>query len=180
MRKSSTRLTGAAIAALVLFLAPVFAPGAGPTNLAAMTAISPSHAESATLKQEPVTLMTSAGEVAIVAEIARTPEQKTKGLMFRKSLDDRAGMLFPYDRAQEITMWMKNTYIPLDMVFIRGDGTVHRIEAMTEPFSLATVASQGPVTAVLELNGGAAARLGLKAGDSVRHAVFTPLPPLSK
>ena len=138
-----------------------------------MTGVSSSVAQTP-LKQEQLTLVTASGDVAISVEIAQTSEQKAKGLMFRKSLDDRAGMLFPYGQPQEITMWMKNTYIPLDMVFIRGDGTIHRIEAMTEPFSEATVASQGPVAAVLELNGGAAARLGLKAGDKVRHSVFAP------
>lgn len=171
MRKSSTRLTGAADAALVFFLGLVML-GAGSVSALVMTAASPGLAQSPPTKTEILTLDTAGGPVTVSIEIARTPEQKAKGLMFRKSLDDRSGMLFPYEQAQEITMWMKNTYIPLDMVFIRGDGTVHRIEAMTEPFSLATIASQGLVTAVLELNGGAAARLGLKAGDKVRHAVF--------
>jgi hypothetical protein len=73
-------------------------------------------------------------------------------------------------------MWMRNTYIPLDMVFIRPDGTVHRIAAMTEPLSETTIASGGDVSAVLELNGGAAARLGLKVGDKVRHGHFTKIP----
>jgi hypothetical protein len=69
-------------------------------------------------------------------------------------------------------MWMRNTYIPLDMVFIRADGTVHRIEAMTEPHSEEIIASKGPVTGVLEIAGGAAARMGLKPGDTVRHRHF--------
>ena len=122
-----------------------------------MFQVSPAFSQSR-LAQEPLTLVTASGEVTLNVEIAETAEQKIKGLMFRKSLDDKAGMLFAYGQPQEITMWMKNTYIPLDMVFIRDDGVIHRIEAMTEPFSLATVASQGPVSAVLELNGGAAAR----------------------
>jgi len=83
-------------------------------------------------------------------------------------------MLFFYERPQEITMWMKNTYIPLDMVFISADGTVHRIEPYTEPFSLATIGSQGNVVACLELAGGAAERLGLKAGDRIVHRYFKP------
>lgn len=136
-----------------------------------MFQVSPAFSQ-ARLKQEPLILKTAAGDVTISIEIAETTEQKAKGLMFRKSLDDKAGMLFPYGQPQEITMWMKNTYIPLDMVFIRDDGVIHRIEAMTEPFSLATVASQGQVSAVLELNGGAAARLGVKPGDLVQHRVF--------
>ena len=178
------RLTGAASAALVSFVVTSGLSSPGLTGLVVVTGgvavggvvtgVSSSTAQTP-LKQEQLTLVMATGEVTIVVEIAQTPEQKAKGLMFRKSLDDRAGMLFPYGQPQEITMWMKNTYIPLDMIFIRSDGTIHRIEAMTEPFSEATVASQGPVAAVLELNGGAAARLGLKAGDKVRHAVFEPL-----
>jgi len=78
---------------------------------------------------------------------------------------DTSGMLFFYETPQEITMWMRNTYIPLDMVFIRADGTVHRIEAMTEPLSERIIGSGGDVVACLELAGGAAQRLGLKPGD---------------
>ena len=83
-------------------------------------------------------------------------------------------MLFPYPVPQEVTMWMRNTYVPLDMIFIRADGVIHRIAERTEPFSERTIASQGPVTAVLELAGGAARRLGLKAGDRVIHPHFQP------
>ena len=83
-------------------------------------------------------------------------------------------MLFFYETPQEITMWMRNTYIPLDMVFIRADGTVHRIEARTEPLSENIIASRGDVTACLELAGGAAERLGLKPGDRVEHRFFKP------
>ena len=161
------RTTGAALAALVAFVT------IGPSMMPAQAFADGAQTR---LKREQMTLVTASGEIPISIEVAETLEQKSKGLMFRKSLDDKAGMLFPYDRPQEITMWMKNTYIPLDMVFIKADGTIHRIEAMTEPFSEATVASQGPVTSVLELNGGAAARLGLKAGDTVRHAVFGNAP----
>ena len=93
--------------------------------------------------------------------------------MFRKSLDPGKGMLFPYAKPQELTMWMRNTYIPLDMVFIKANGTIHRIAENTEPFSEDIVASQGEVTAVLELAGGVTRKLGIKAGDSVKHRHFT-------
>lgn len=126
----------------------------------------------ATMRRETLTLVTAAGERQIVIEVAETSEEKAKGLMFRTSLPDTQGMLFPYSPPQEITMWMKNTYIPLDMVFIRADGIVHRIEARTEPFSEKTIASNGNVAAVLELAGGAAQRLGLKPGDKVVHGHF--------
>lgn len=123
-------------------------------------------------KRETLTLVTARGEKQIAIEVAETNDQKALGLMFRTSLADDAGMLFPYDGAQEITMWMKNTFISLDMVFIRGDGVVHSIAVRTEPLSERTIASGGKVTAVLELAGGAAERIGLKAGDRVRHPHF--------
>lgn len=92
--------------------------------------------------------------------------------MFRTALADNMGMLFPYDGAQNVTMWMRNTYIPLDMLFIRADGTIHRIEAKTEPFSERMIEAGGDVAAVLELAGGASERLGIKAGDKVSHPYF--------
>jgi hypothetical protein len=85
-------------------------------------------------------------------------------------------MLFPYGRPQEITMWMKNTYVSLDMVFIRADGIVHRIAARTEPLSERTISSQGPAAAVLELVAGSAERMGIKPGDKVLHATFGTAP----
>ena len=103
-------------------------------------------------------------------------QEKALGLMFRTELADTTGMLFPYGSSHEITMWMRNTYIPLDMVFIKPDGVIHRIEARTEPLSEAIISSKGPVSAVLELAGGAAERLGLKAGDRVEHATFSTAP----
>ncbi len=126
----------------------------------------------AKMRRETLRLATAAGEHVIDVEVAETPEEKAVGLMFRRSVPDRTGMLFPYETSQEVTMWMRNTYVPLDMVFIRADGVVHRIEARTEPLSERIVASRGPVTAVLELAGGAAERLGLRPGDRVRHAHF--------
>jgi uncharacterized membrane protein (UPF0127 family) len=117
-------------------------------------------------------LTTGAGSKMIDIEVAAMPDQQALGLMFRTSLADTKGMLFPYCRPRELTMWMRNTYIPLDMVFIRACGTVHRIEVNAEPLSERVISSGGPVTAVLELAGGAAERLGLKPGDKVRHPHF--------
>jgi uncharacterized membrane protein (UPF0127 family) len=94
--------------------------------------------------------------------------------MFRTHLADTDSMLFFYERPLEITMWMRNTLIPLDMVFIRPDGIVHRIEAWTTPLSEDIISSHAPVSACLELAGGAAERLGLKPGDRVEHALFKP------
>ena len=126
----------------------------------------------AKMRRETLALVTGASEHIIQVEITSTPEEKAMGLMFRTSLADDAGMLFPYAPPQEATMWMRNTYISLDMIFIRADGVIHRIEANTEPFSERVIASRGIVTAVLELKAGSAARLGLKPGDRVRHPLF--------
>lgn len=112
------------------------------------------------------------GTVAFAVEVARSEEEKATGLMFRTKLGDDEGMLFPYGRSMEITMWMRNTYIPLDMVFIKSDGTIHRIAERTEPLSEDVIASQGQVSAVLEIAGGMAERHGIKPGDKVRHSIF--------
>jgi|CeladaMinimDraft_18_1061708.scaffolds.fasta_scaffold00013_196 uncharacterized membrane protein (UPF0127 family) len=126
----------------------------------------------AKMRRDTLVLVTATGEHKIEIEVAETPQEKAIGLMFRPNVPPNTGMLFPYETAQEITMWMRNTYVSLDMVFIRADGTVHRIEERTEPFSERTIPSQGPVTAVLELAAGEAARLGLKPGDRVIHPHF--------
>jgi uncharacterized protein len=161
-------LTGAA----QLCAAFVFALIALTTTMAPMV-----HAQSAAkFKRDTLSLMTAGGEKKIDIEVAETLEQKSLGLMFRTSLADNQGMLFPYERPQELTMWMKNTYISLDMVFIRADGVVHRIAVRTEPLSERIVASEGDVVAVLELPGGAAERLGLKAGDRVAYPLFGKKP----
>ena len=146
----------AALVIVVSILAGIFAATSG----------------SAEMRRETLDIVTSKGTHTFSIEIADTPEEKAKGLMFRRTLPADAGMLFPYLPAQEATMWMRNTYISLDMVFIRADGVVHRIERGTEPFSERTVTSQGPVTAVLELIAGTAERIGLMAGDKVRHSLF--------
>ena len=126
------------------------------------------------LQLEKLTLVTGRGETTLNIEIAQTLEQKAKGLMFRKQLADDAGMLFPYGEPQEITMWMKNTFIPLDMVFIRADGEVASIAKNAQPQSLAIISSGVRVRAVLELNAGEADAMGLKPGDRVKHKLFKP------
>lgn len=122
--------------------------------------------------EERLELVTGSGVHVLDVEVASTPEKQALGLMYRTSLSDTKGMLFPHKEPRELSMWMRNTYIPLDMVFIRADGTVHRIEARTEPLSEHIISSNGPVSAVLEIAGGNAERLGLKPGDKVRHPLF--------
>jgi uncharacterized protein len=130
----------------------------------------------ADMRRDRLTLQTQGAQHVIQIEVAETLEEKSRGLMFRPKVPDGTGMLFPYGTSQEITMWMKNTYAALDMVFIRGDGVVHRIEANTEPMSETVIASEGNVTAVLELAAGSAVKLGLKPGDKVLHAAFGTAP----
>jgi uncharacterized membrane protein (UPF0127 family) len=106
-------------------------------------------------------------------EMALSPEQRSQGLMFRKSLEEDRGMLFDYGQPQRIAMWMRNTYVPLDMLFIDAHGQITQIVANTQPLSDAVIASREPVRAVLELRGGVSAKLGIKPGDRVNHALFT-------
>ena len=129
---------------------------------------------SAGMRMDRLWLLTASGERQIEIEVAETDEDKALGLMFRTSLPDDHGMLFPSKEPHELTMWMRNTYIPLDMVFIRPDGVVHRIEVRAEPHSERMIGSDGPVAGVLELAGGAAQRLGLKVGDRVRQPTYFP------
>jgi uncharacterized protein len=115
----------------------------------------------------PATVQTLKGIVKLNVEVARTPEEQARGLMFRESLPADGGMLFPMDPPRHASFWMKNTIIPLDMIFIRPDGSIARIEPETIPHSLAPVTSGEPVSAVLELAGGRAAALGIAEGDRV-------------
>lgn len=116
---------------------------------------------------------TSAGKTHhLTVELAVTPEEQQQGLMFREKLDDDRGMLFFYPQCDTARFWMKNTYIPLDMIFIEADGRIARIEEMTEPETLAIYQSGVPVNGVLEVNGGLTQRLGIGEGDYVRHPWF--------
>jgi uncharacterized membrane protein (UPF0127 family) len=105
-------------------------------------------------------------------ELARKPEERERGLMFRRYLPKDRGMLFDFGSPEPATMWMENTYLPLDMVFIRADGIIARIEAHTEPMSRRVIAAGEPVLGVLELNSGVCDALGIKAGDRVIHPIF--------
>ena len=105
-------------------------------------------------------------------EIADTPEKQMRGLMYRTSMGPDEGMLFLYSRSKPVSMWMANTYISLDMLFIDKAGTILQIEEHTQPLSKAVISSFGPADAVLELNAGTAERLGIKAGDTAVHPFF--------
>ena len=118
-------------------------------------------------------LKTDSGDHSFNIEVATTNQERALGLMFRRSLPENGGMLFLYDQPQPAAMWMKNTLIPLDMVFISPEGKVHRIEANAEPFSTAVIPSEGDIVGVLELKGGEAGRIGLKRGDKVLYPGLT-------
>jgi uncharacterized membrane protein (UPF0127 family) len=120
----------------------------------------------------PTATVTFAGDVQVQAEIVDTPETIERGLMFRKSLGPNEGMLFVFEQAGFYPFWMKNTLIPLDMVFIAGDGTIKHVHANAVPLSTDAIPSQFPVRAVLEINGGSARLLGIKPGDKVKHPIF--------
>jgi uncharacterized membrane protein (UPF0127 family) len=126
------------------------------------------------MRRDTLILHTAGGDHRIDIEVAESDREQQHGLMFRQSIGDNEGMLFPYPTPREITMWMRNTFIPLDMIFIRGDGIIHRIATDTEPFSETIIPSQGEATAVLEMKAGSARRLGLKAGDRVEYKHFKP------
>lgn len=100
-------------------------------------------------------------------EVARTASEQARGLMFRERLDPDAGMIFPFSPPRPASFWMRNTVIPLDLIFVRADGVIGRIAANAVPYSLATIASGEPVAAVLEIAGGRAAALGIRSGDRV-------------
>ncbi len=115
---------------------------------------------------------TASGAHSFTVELAETPAQRARGLMFRRQMAPDHGMLFDFGTDDEVRMWMQNTYISLDMVFITRDGVVHRIERNTTPLSTRTISSKGPVRSVLEVIAGTADRIGLKRGDVVRHPIF--------
>jgi uncharacterized membrane protein (UPF0127 family) len=112
------------------------------------------------------------GVHAFVIEIADNADARARGLMFRKELPEGQGMLFDFKREQDVSFWMENTYIPLDMIFIRGDGRILRIAENTEPLSQRTIPSGGPVLAVLEVIGGTSRKLGIEPGDRVAFPIF--------
>jgi hypothetical protein len=144
----------------------------GIVGLAIALAKSATAAELQTFERDELTIESRSGSHHLTVEVAVTPQQRAQGLMFREGLPAESGMLFLYPAEEIVTMWMKNTLIPLDMLFIAGDGRIVRIAERAVPGSLATISSEEPARAVLELNGGTAARLQLGRGDRVLHRAF--------
>lgn len=124
-------------------------------------------------KIEPVTVATETGVTLFTVEMADTPEMQQRGLMFRQRLPEDRGMLFDFGEPRRVAMWMKNTLISLDMIFIRADGTVAGIAKRTKPGSLDTLGVAEPIKAVLEVAGGVSDKIGLQPGDTVYHRIFS-------
>ena len=138
--------------------------------LAGASAALPENAQIS--KLEPITLESADSVTMLTAEIADTEELRTRGLMFRHFLPEDKAMLFDYQKPRPVAMWMKNTNISLDMLFIREDGTIAAIAQDTVPRSLDTISVQEPVRGVLELAAGTVRRLGLRVNDKVYHRIF--------
>ena len=141
-------------------------PMAADAGQQASTAASARHSESG-LEVVPLTMVSANGRHAFRVEVARTSAEQAKGLMFRTAMGANEGMIFPMDPARQASFWMKNTVISLDLVFIGPDRRIESIAANAVPYSLSPIPSKGNVSAVLELNGGRAAQLGLAPGDRV-------------
>ncbi len=148
--------------AFILFGLLVVAGPVGPAN----PQISPQT------RLQTLEIASKTGVHAFAVEIVENDADRAKGLMFRKELPEGRGMLFDFHREQEVGFWMENTYIPLDMIFIRGDGRILRIAENTEPLSTRIISSGGAVRAVLEVIGGTARKLGIAPGDRVAHPIF--------
>lgn len=121
---------------------------------------------------ETLEIVGKSGVQVFTVEVMRTPDERAKGLMYRRELPEGRGMLFDFSPEQNVSMWMKNTYIPLDMIFIRADGRILRIAENTTPESEAIIPAGGPVRGVLEVIAGTAKKYGIAAGDKVAHPLF--------
>jgi uncharacterized protein len=155
MADGSLRRTSSALVALLLFV------------------LSAAVAVSATFSTEPLTIRKGDGTTrTFTVELAISADQRAQGLMNRKEMAADRGMLFDFGLTRRVAMWMKNTYLPLDMLFIREDGTIARIAADTVPQSEAIIDSREPVHFVIELNAGTAAKLGIVPGDRAESATI--------
>lgn len=162
-------------ARVLALLAPFFAASAPALISAPAFALKASDA----VALEPLTIVTNPKGAAPVdhklsVEVMRTEPERERGLMERRFLPADRGMLFQFAQEQNVMMWMKDTYIPLDMIFISATGVVTHIAENAEPMSEAIISSEGPVQGVLEVNAGYARKIGLKPGDLVRHPMFKP------
>lgn len=141
-------------------------------GVVALVALLVAYMAMASSDESTAILTTSSGPHEIAVELAQTPQQRETGLMNRASMPADSGMLFAFDETRDVNMWMKNTLIPLDMLFIDETGKVIHIKTNAQPLSLEVIPSGGPARYVLELNGGASARYGTAVGDTLAHPVI--------
>ena len=139
--------------------------------LSAGLAYAQAAGEPQSLPTSPLAIVTDEATHYFTVQLADKPREHRIGLMFRESMPADHGMLFDFERPDRRSFWMKNTYIPLDIIFIRSNGRIANIER-GEAESLASIRSRGRVQAVLELNAGTAEKLGIASGDLVRHEIF--------
>jgi hypothetical protein len=133
-----------------------------------------SQTDAAAMKQERLVIHTAQGNFPFTVEVADEPQTRARGLMFRQTMAADHGMLFVFGQTRPVSMWMKNTPLSLDMVFLRPDGTVSSVAQRTTPFSEAIIDSGGPVSYVLELRAGVARMIGLKPGDKLESPSIRP------
>ena len=132
----------------------------------------PTPAEAPAAALEPLTVVTADAPVELRVEVVDTEAERQRGLMYRTVLARDEGMLFDFKTPRPLGFWMKNTLIPLDMIFIGADGRILNIAAETTPLSREIMPSHGPARAVLEIGGGLAAEFGIEPGDRIEHRIF--------
>ena len=133
---------------------------------------SPYAVSDTTFPQSEILIVSRSGEHKFVVDVATTMAQRQMGLMYRKKMARNSGMMFDFGEEQLIAMWMKNTLIPLDMLFVDKTGKILQIERATTPLSLETIAGRRPAMSVIELNAGLTTELGISEGDQVMHNIF--------
>lgn len=140
--------------------------------LSAPAVVAPANADGQRTRTPLIIEQAGGGYIELQVELAADPASRRRGLMHRRHLPPQTGMLFDYGREQSVQMWMKNTRIPLDMLFVDGDGRIVHIVRHTDPGSHELIDSGQPVRAVLEVNAGFSSRQGISTGQLVRHAIF--------
>ena len=164
-----TRIVGVLVLAAGLLAPHGYAEGLRPHE-----PLNPAKAQ--TLETSPLTITSGKNEFKFTVELATTPEQRDIGLMHRAHMDSKHGMIFDFLDEQIVRFWMRNTFIPLDMLFIRSNGSIAAIMKNVQPHDETPVGPNEPVQAVLEIAGGVSDLLGLKAGDKVSHVIFKAAP----
>lgn len=165
--KNKIKIAGFALLALAASCSPASNAVAGKTASAEAGATKPASHPVSGLAVVPLTITGANASHRFAVEIAQSPAEQEQGLMFRTTMGADEGMIFPMDPARDVAFWMKNTVIPLDIIFVGRDHRILNIAANAVPYDLRQLPSAGPVSGVLELNGGRAAQLGIGPGDRV-------------